>query len=90
MTEQERLLVEQLINNARKMTEEVWKIEMTAMTDRMADAAKITIAERDTEIKMLRERNAELYGQLMRMIDRWEQQRSALEARGLQIVEKGQ
>ena len=88
MTEKERLLVEQLINNARKMTEEVWQIEMSAMTDRMAAAAKAALAERDAEIKTLHERNAELHGQLMRMIDRWEQQRIKLDALGYEIREK--
>jgi hypothetical protein len=41
-------------------------------------------------LKIARERGDELHGQLMRMIDRWEQQHAALEARGLEIREKGQ
>jgi hypothetical protein len=48
----------------------------------------IRIEAQAAEIERLQERNAELHGQLMRMIDRWEQQRAALEARGLEIREK--
>ena len=52
------------------------------------DAACDRIEAQAAEIERLQERNAELHGQLMRMIDRWEQQRAALEARGLEIRSK--
>lgn len=45
----------------------------TALT---ADAERIAALE--GEVERLREREAELHGQLMRMIDRWEDQRAAL------------
>lgn len=41
-----------------------------------ADAERIAALE--GEVERLREREAELHGQLMRMIDRWEDQRAAL------------